>query len=247
MYWLNKNLHELLSKRKYKNSLHLTPMLNFAVCEQERGCCLIEIELKCELSPQLLDKVREKTQGMKFNGTVHNQDMYYDTPTWDLLRRAVFVRVRNNRQVEFKFNEDITQEHGQVHERVFPLEAYPTQADKATTLFAYFLPTWIAAASFEEAVKKNGLIELVSIDNTREAYVSEDIALSIDHVKGLGNFLEVETHCEEGADTSQAQARLQAFVSDLNVQHIKVGYVELWLYKHNTAAYQAGRYHLIGQ
>lgn len=207
---------------------------------------MIEIELKCELSPQLLDKVREKTRGMKFNGTVHNQDIYYDTSTWDLLRQAVFVRVRNNRKVEFKFSEDITQEHGQVHERVFSLEAYPTQTDKIDTLFSSFLPTWVPAVSFEEAVKKNGLLELVTIDNTREAYASEDITLSIDHVKGLGNFLEVETHCEEGADTSQAQARLQAFVSNLDVQHIKVGYVELWLYKYNPAAYQAGRYHLTG-
>ncbi|HEU0003257.1 MAG TPA: CYTH domain-containing protein [Ktedonobacteraceae bacterium] len=207
---------------------------------------MIEIELKCELSPQLLDKVREKTWGMKFNGTVHNQDIYYDTSTWDLLRQAFFVRVRNNRKVEFKFSEDITQEHGQVHERVFSLEAYPIQTDKINTLFTSFLPTWVPAVSFEEAVKKNGLLELVTIDNTREAYASEDITLSIDHVKGLGSFLEVETHCEEGADTSQAQARLQAFVSNLDVQHIKVGYVELWLYKYNPAAYRAGRYHLTG-
>jgi adenylate cyclase class 2 len=205
---------------------------------------LIEIELKCEVSPQLLEKVREKTQGMEFNGTVHNQDIYYDTPTWDFLRRAVFLRVRNNRTVECKFNEDITQEHGQAHERVFPLQASSTQADKMNALFTYFLPRWIPAASFAEAVKKNGLIELVRIDNTREAYSSEDVTLSIDHVEGLGDFLEVETHCEEETDTRQARARLQAFVSDLHVQHINVGYVELWLSKHNPEAYQVGRYHL---
>jgi adenylate cyclase class IV len=181
---------------------------------------------------------------MEFKGTVHNSDTYYDTPTWDLLRRAVFVRVRNNQKVEFKFNEDTTQAHGLVNERVFPLQSSPTELDKMNALFAYFLPTWIPATSFEEAIKANKLIELVSIDNTREAYADENIGLSIDHVKGLGNFLEVETHCEEDTDTSQAQARLQAFVSDLDVQHIKVGYVELWLHKHNPAAYQAGRYHL---
>jgi adenylate cyclase class IV len=62
-------------------------------------------------------------------------------------------------------------------------------------------------------------------------------------VEGLGDFLEVETHCEEDADTGEARERLQAFVSDLQVQHINVGYVELWLARHNPAAYQAGRYH----
>lgn len=207
---------------------------------------MVEIELKCELSPELLDRVREKTRGMTFNGTAHNQDIYYDTSAWDLLRRGVFVRVRNNRQVEFKFNEGLTQEHGQVRERTFPLAADPIQLEKIQALFTTFLPAWIPAASFAEAVQKNGLVELVTIDNTHEIFVNEDFALSIDHVAGLGNFLEVETHCEEGADTGQAQARLQAFVSDLHVEHVKVGYVELWLYRHNPAAYAAGRYHLAG-
>jgi predicted adenylyl cyclase CyaB len=111
-------------------------------------------------------------------------------------------------------------------------------------LFSYFLPAWVPATPFNEAVKKNGLIELVRIENKREAYGSEHIALSIDHVEGLGYFLEVETQCEEDTDTSLAQARLQAFVSDLQVQHIKVGYVELWLAQHNPEAYLAGRYHM---
>jgi adenylate cyclase class IV len=67
--------------------------------------------------------------------------------------------------------------------------------------------------------------------------------LANDHVEGLGDFLEVETRCEEEADTGEAQTRLQTFVSDLQVRHINVGYVELWLAKHNPAAYQAGKYH----
>jgi hypothetical protein len=154
------------------------------------------------------------------------------------------VRVRNNRKVEFKFNEDITQEHGQANERTFPVQASPTEIDKMNALFAYFLPSWVAASSIEDAIKKNDLIELTYIDNTREEYVGEQIILSIDHVEGLGDFLEVETQCEEDGDTTLAQARLDAFISDLDVRHIKVGYVELWLYQYHRAAYEVGRYHL---
>jgi adenylate cyclase class IV len=213
-------------------------------CHSEGSHYLIEVELKCELSPQLLEKVRQKIQGMQFRGTAYNHDIYYDTPTWDLLRRAVFVRVRNNQKIEFKFNEDASQEHKLAFERVFPLQTSPSELDKLNSLFAYFLPTWQSATSFEDALTKNNLTQLVTVNNTREAYANEYIDLSIDHVKGLGDFLEVETQCEEDGDTIQAQARLQAFVADLHVQHIKVGYVELWLYKHNPEAYQAGRYHL---
>jgi len=205
---------------------------------------LIEIELKCELSLQLLEKVRQKIQGMEFRGTVYNHDIYYDTPAWDLLRRAVFVRVRNNQKIEFKFNEDASPEHKQALERIFPLQTSPSDLDRLNSLFAYFLPTWIPATSFEDAITKNKLIQLVSVNNTREVYTDGQIDLSIDHVKGLGDFLEIETQCEEDADTTQSQALLQAFVADLHVQHIKVGYVELWLYKHNLKAYQAGRYHM---
>lgn len=205
---------------------------------------LIEIELKCIVTPQILDKVHTKIQAMEYKGTVQNRDTYYDTSAWDFLRRAVFVRVRNSSVVEFKFNENIDPAHGQSTERVFPLLSSSDITEKMNALFAYFLPTWIAGTSFEDAVKKNSLIELATIENTREEYTGEDIILSIDHVKELGNFLEVEMHAEEGTDTKQVQQRLQAFVSDLEVEHIKVGYVELWLYKHNHEAYEAGRYHL---
>lgn len=205
---------------------------------------MIEIELKCELSSELLERVQQKIQGMEFKGTIQNNDLYYDTPTWDFLRRAVFVRARNNRKIEFKFSEDVAQEHGVVNERGFSLPPSSTELEKINALFAHFLPGWIPAASFAEAIQANKLVEFVNIDNTREIYEDRDITLSIDHVKGLGNFLEVETHCPEDTDTSQAEARLQAFVSDLAVEHIKVGYVELWLYKYNPEAYQVGRYHL---
>ena len=213
-------------------------------CHLEGSHHLIEIELKCELSPQLLEKVRHKIQGMQFRGTAYNHDIYYDTPNWDLLRQAVFVRIRNSQKIEFKFNEDASPEHKQAFERVFPLQTSSSDLDRLNSLFAYFLPAWTPATSFEDALGKNKLVQLVGINNTREAYADEHIDLSIDHVKGLGDFLEIETQCEEDADTTQAQARLQAFVADLHVQHIKVGYVELWLYKHNPEAYQAGRYHL---
>jgi len=213
-------------------------------CQSEGSHYLIEIELKCELSPQLLKKVRQKTQRMEFRGTIYNHDIYYDTPTWDLLRRAVFVRVRNKQKIEFKFNEDASQEHKLSVERIFPLQPSSNDLDRLNSLFAHFLPKWIPATSFEEALTKNHLIQLVSINNTREAYANEYIDLSIDHVKGLGDFLEVETQCEEGDDTKHAESQLQAFVADFHIQHIKVGYVELWLYKHNPEAYQVGRYHL---
>ncbi len=205
---------------------------------------MIEVELKCELFPELLPKLRERLQHMTFDGIAHNVDRYYDTPRFDLLRQAVFVRVRNEHQLEFKFNEKGEKAHLQSTEHVFSLFPDPNMREKMNALFTRFLPNWSASSNFSEAVTKNNLTELARINNTREVYVDEVVHLSIDHVEGLGDFLEVEMQCEEDGDTSEALALLRKFLADLDVEHIRVGYVELWLRIHNPQAYQLGKYHL---
>ena len=205
---------------------------------------MIEVELKGELFPELLPKLRERLQHMTFGSKAHNVDRYYDTPQFDLLRQAVFVRVRNDHQLEFKFNEKGEKAHLQSTERVFSLFPDPNMREKMNALFTRFLPHWSASSNFSEAITKNNLTELARINNTREVYVDEVIHLSIDHVEGLGDFLEVEMQCEEDADTSEALALLHKFLADLDVEHIRVGYVELWLRIHNPRAYQLGKYHL---
>ena len=133
---------------------------------------------------------------MTFDGTAHNRDKYYDTPQFDLLQQAVFVRVRNDQQLEFKFNEQGETAHRQSTERVFSLFPDPGTGEKMNALFTRFLPQWSASSNFSEAVTKNHLTELAYINNTREVYVDGAIHLSIDHVEGLGDFLEVETQCD---------------------------------------------------
>jgi adenylate cyclase, class 2 len=205
---------------------------------------MIEVELKCELFPQLLPKLRERLQHMTFDGTVQNVDRYYDTPLLDLLQQAVFVRVRNEHRLEFKFNEKGEKAHRQSTERVFSLFPDPNAREKMNALFTRFLPHWSASSNFSEAVAKNNLTELACIKNTREVYIDEAVHLSIDHVEGLGDFLEVEMQCEEDGDTSEALALLHKFLADLDVEHVRVGYVELWLHMHNPQAYQLGKYHI---
>ena len=205
---------------------------------------MIEVELKFLLPPEARSKLQEKLRTMKSVGTVKNMDIYYDTSAFDLLRQAVFVRIRNNNQLQVKFNEEVIKIHGQSIERTFFLPLEPAMAEKMNTLFRTFLPAWHNASTFEDAVLKNDLSELARIHNLRQEYSNDEIHLSIDSIEDLGDFLEVEVNVEEGGDTSHAFPTLQAFVSDLNLQRVKTGYVELWLYKYNPQAYQLGKYHL---
>src|SRR5260370_12775004 len=205
---------------------------------------MIEVELKCKLFPELLPKLQERLQHMTFAGTAHNVDRYYDTRRFDLLQQAVFVRVRNAHQPEFKSNEQGEKEHRQSTERVFSLFPDPDALEKMNALFTRFLPNWSASSNFSEAITKNNLTELACINNTREVYVDGAVHLSIDHVEGLGDFLEVEMQCEEDADTTEALALLHKFIAHLDLQPINAPHVELFLRIHNPQAYHLGKYRL---
>src|SRR5260370_1929664 len=176
---------------------------------------MIEVELKCELFPKLLPKLNERLQPMTFDGTAHNVDRYYDTPRFDLLQQAVFVRIRNDHQLEFKFNEQGETAHRQSTERVFSLFPDPNTCEKMNALFTRFLPHWSASSNFSEAVTKHNLAELACINNTREVYGDGAVHLHIDHVVRLGDFLDVEMQCEEDGVTSRALPLFHTFIAVL--------------------------------
>jgi adenylate cyclase class IV len=206
---------------------------------------LIEVELKCELFPEALRKLRDKLQFMTFHGVVQSLDRYYDTIKFDLLQQAVFVRVRNNSQLQFKYNEGHDLAHVQSVECAFPLvPATIQQVEEMNALFTRFLPEWHTESDFETASIANRLVEIAQIKNRREVYTNDDMQVSVDYVEGLGDFLEVELQYEEGADTGKALAKLHTFISEFGVQPVSIGYVEMWLRVHNPQAYQLGRYRL---
>lgn len=205
---------------------------------------MIEVELKARLTPEIEGKLQTKLQHMHFERKVHNLDIYYDTSAYDLLQKAVFVRIRNHAWLEFKFNEQIEIAHGQSIERSYPLMPDAVQAGHMHQLFTRFLPLWQPAETVATSIEKNGLRELARIDNQREEYTQEAFFLSLDHVQDLGDFVEVEVRCEEEEDTSRAQEQLRAFAADLGIEHVRVGYVELWLQKYHVEAYRLGRYQL---
>jgi len=204
---------------------------------------VIEVELKFELLPTSWPQLKEQLQTMQLARRLRNSDTYYDTPGFDLLSQAVFVRVRNHLQLEFKFNEQAAPAHIQSTERVFSLMPELRQAEEMNALFSRFLPQWRSADTVEEALRQNGLIELAHIENRRAQYTYENLVICVDQVEGLGDFVEIETQCEEGSDTQQAVGRVQDFAAGFAARQVRVGYVELWLQKHHPQAYRRGKYH----
>ncbi|HZS77240.1 MAG TPA: CYTH domain-containing protein [Ktedonobacteraceae bacterium] len=201
---------------------------------------MIEVELKFAITPD--SRARLERNLRTCARCLHNSDVYYDTPSFDLLGQAVFVRVRNQQRLEFKFNEQAAPAHLFCTERTFSLAAGPEQIAEMNKLFAEFLPRWQAADTIDGGLDKNSLIELARIENQRAEYHYENMVVCVDHVEGLGDFLEIETQCEEESETPQAIERIQAFAAGLEARQVHIGYVELWLQKYHPLAYRQGKY-----
>jgi adenylate cyclase, class 2 len=110
------------------------------------------------------------------------------------------------------------------------------------SLFEGFLPGWRAAGAVGNALSENGLVELVRIENRRVECIYENLVVCVDHVEGLGDFLEIETQCAEESETRQAIAQVQAFAAGLEARQVHVGYIELWLRKHYPLVYRREKY-----
>lgn len=207
---------------------------------------MIEVEVKCAVAPQARHLLEARLREARFERHTHNVDVYYDMPDWDLLQKAVFLRVRNQQKLEFKFNEQAEKAHIQSTERAFSLQPQPDQAAAMNELFSHFLPTWTSMPTWEAARLENKLVELARIENTRRQYSLDSVRLCVDHVTGLGDFLEAEIECAEGTDTRQARAQLYTFIAEFTTEPLPIGYVELWLRQHNPQAYCKGIYQLPG-
>jgi len=208
---------------------------------------VIEVELKFEIPSDARTLLQTKLDAMLAQplGQSDNVDTYYDTASFDCLQQAVFVRIRNRKRLEIKYHEHTDPAHMHTTERVFPLESGPLMVKEMNTQCSHFIPRWQQAGTIEEAIRINGLTEFARIEKRRTQYAYENLTLCVDSVEELGDFFEVEMHCEEETKIEQAIAKLQDFVASLafpTLRPVEIGYVELWLRLHLPQVYQLGKY-----
>jgi adenylate cyclase class IV len=208
---------------------------------------MIEVELKFAVPGYLRSSLQARLAALpslQQFAPKENVDTYYDTADFTCLQQAVFFRIRNQAHLEIKYHELADPTHMHASEHVFPLSAEPSGMREFNTFCSRFIPYWHEAATIEAALATNGLTPFVHIEKQRALSVYEQFHLCLDHVAGLGTFLEVETLCTQD-EIEQAQTQLQAFVSSLDfpaLQPVKIGYVELWLRSHLPHVYHLGTY-----
>ena len=208
---------------------------------------MIELELKHEMKsiPKVLgelDIIKEKDQ----------VDIYYDTHNYDLLRNGNFLRIRNDKRLEFKLYAG-DDSHLFCQETDFDLDKLSNNKDKINNiLMGIGLKTLDNLTSFKQIIDSNGLIVLSPIIKHRTSYKYDDnITISVDKVDNLGIYMESEIMIDKNnLSSNEADKIKEELVSSLKKasiltgkeKSVNIGYVELYLLKHNIEAYNLGKY-----
>ena len=208
----------------------------------------IEVELKF----QVLDEaqIEELLKNLQFINEKRMVDVYLDTGKGDLYKKGIFVRIRDNRKLEFKFNLAAFQNQNKLnwHEECsefsfpLPLASASDSVDSINKICKILKLKEITTPNLEEFKNKNNLIDSILIDKIRREYKDKKFRYSFDDVKKLGKFIEIEFLASEEDDIEKIKNEMREKLSNLKLKLITTGYNEVYWRKYNFNLYLQGRY-----
>jgi adenylate cyclase class IV len=206
-----------------------------------------EIELKLEIHNT--KKLQSFLKELTFENKKRVKDVYLDTKTGELFKRGIFIRLRNEKTLDFKFNlsEILKETEGQLEhfhcdEYNFNLPLHESDMGKLNEVSEVLGLKKIDKADLETFKSKNHFVDFVIIDRERATYKKDDYTIVIDNVNDLGMYMEIEYVTEEAVDFYEVKKQMLEFLHDLEIKDINVGFVELFLRKHNFELYKQGKY-----
>jgi len=184
-------------------------------------------------------------------------DTYLDTKDGSFYQQGVFIRNRNNLKLDFKFNlesfldQNLKSDHSHCDEYSFDMPFNKASAKDLKQVCSILKLKFPAKFTYKEFLKINSLSPLVVVDKKR--YIAEDsgFELSIDVIKDVGNFIEIEklvkvdTHSDKYQQVlDQTKQSIQKYVKSLGIkaERFETGYVELILQNTNFELYMKGKY-----
>jgi predicted adenylyl cyclase CyaB len=201
----------------------------------------IEIELKFQILGE--KQIKNFLKPLRFINKRRIVDIYLDTEDATLYKRGLFIRIRDDKTLDFKFNlkdEERKHEHCEEHSIQLPLNIDSlNEISKICNILGLVA---LESPNLEEFKIKNNFIDSVIIDKNREKYEDEFFTFSFDDVRGLGKFLEVETHITDETIVEKIKDKMRDRIMGLKLKLITTGYNELYWKKHNIEIYKQGRY-----
>ena len=203
----------------------------------------IEVELKFQILDEI--RVREFVKNLKFISRRKIVDKYLDTKNADLYKKGLFIRIRDDNNLDFKYNlEDTECKHEHCEEHSFSLPLTIDSLVPINKICRVLSLNNIMNPSIEEFTARNNLIVSITNDKTREVYRDEKFEFCLDDVKGLGKFIEIEMHAAKGDDLEKIKVAMRERIRVLKIKLITTGYNELYWKKNNSDIYRQGKYHL---
>jgi predicted adenylyl cyclase CyaB len=199
-----------------------------------------EVELKYEIRE--LKLIEKFLSDGEVKSTKNSVDKYYDNKDFSFFKQGIFIRVRDDKKLDFKYNfEDDKHEYCQ--ENRFEL---PIRMDKSD-IFNNLLKTLglkplgddVSLTTFLEL---NNLIDFVIIDKTRTEISKDELNFYLDNVKEVGEFIEIEGIPKQSSDIEDMIANIKGIAKKLNLKKLTTGYVELYLRKYDYNIYAQGKY-----
>lgn len=201
----------------------------------------VEVEFRFQIADEGL--VEDFLSKLVFVKKSSQRDVYFDTDAGDLFKRGIFIRTRNGKTLDFKFNlGDEENKHEHCDEHSFSLPLLGSDREGLAGVCKRLGLRIPEADGLEKLLEANGLREFVVIDKVRKEFRDSEFTFCFDDVKGLGKFLEIEAMTAEDADLDGLKSRMVERVRTLNPRFLPTGYIELFVKKKDFNLYKQGRF-----
>lgn len=205
----------------------------------------IEIELRYEvLKPEQLASFLASFEKLHQK---HDIDIYLDNPQALLYQKGIFIRIRNGKKLDIKFNRatlenpDLAiQDYCEEHSFALPLQE--KDLSKLNELLVSLNLQPMAIADLEHLKNANNFSEHYRVDKMRTSYKYDSFTVCLDEVADLGTFLEIELMANTIEDLAAVKQQMQQLIKELDLVPLKTGYGTLLLRKKHFEHYLQGRF-----
>ena len=177
----------------------------------------------------------------------HDVDIYLDNPEVLMFQKGIFIRIRNDKKLDLKFNRECIanpdlaiQDYCEEHSFNLPLQE--SDLVRLNELLVSLQLNAISIPDLEHFKSVNNLRISYVVDKLRASYRHDSFIIGIDEVVGLGMFLEIELMADSIAHLDSIKKEMQQLLKGLSLKPLKTGYGTLLLRKNNFDCYLLGRF-----
>lgn len=205
----------------------------------------IEIELRYEVINH--EQLTEFLAPLQQLHRKRDIDVYFDNAQGLLYQNGIFIRSRNGKKLDFKFNRatlenpDLAiQDYCEEHSFALPLQE--SDLAKINELLVSLNLRPAASVSLDAIKEANNFVDYYTVDKVRTSYTHKDFTVCSDEVADLGTFLEIELMAKSIEGLDAVKQEMELFLVGLQLRPLRTGYGTLLLRKNNFVQYLQGRF-----